>query len=67
MFTNYHISNCLIFKYISINYYYFPARILPAFINLQYHPNCTTNIYFMFELYPNTSFSFLVRSDNTAE
>lgn len=58
MFTNYHISNCFIFKYISINYYYFPASILPTFINLQYHPNQTTNIYFMPERYLNISFSF---------
>ena len=55
MFTNYHISNSFIFKYISINYYCFPARILLTFINLQY-PIHTINIYFMFEIHFNTSF-----------
>jgi hypothetical protein len=56
MFTNYHISVSFIVKYIPINYYYFPARILPTFIKLQYHPNYKTNNCFMFELYINNSF-----------
>jgi hypothetical protein len=67
MFINYHISNCFIFKYISMNYYYFPARILPTFINLQYHPNYTTNTYFMLQLHLNSSFYCWWGAIKTAE